>query len=148
MIPVALHDAHSKENSQQSLYGRRWRRFSGTDMKYAVHLLHCQTQSDSYAIQSISLAVSASGKFAATACKATTPEHAGIKVYDTKTWQQYGETLPGHQLTITRIAFSPDDRYILSVSRDRTWCIYEAKEGKYAQNTELNFSKTRGLTTR
>ncbi|EJD01322.1 WD40 repeat-like protein [Fomitiporia mediterranea MF3/22] len=77
------------------------------------------------------IAASHSGKFVATSCRATSPEHAGIKIYDTKTWQPFGQTLTGHQLTITRIAFSPDDRYILSVSRDRTWCMYELTDGGY-----------------
>ncbi|KAL5487931.1 ELP2_1 [Sanghuangporus weigelae] len=77
------------------------------------------------------IAASHSGEFVATSCKATTPEHAGIKIYETKNWQLYGQTLFGHQLTITRIAFSPDDRYILSVSRDRSWCLYERNDDGY-----------------
>lgn len=77
------------------------------------------------------IAASHSGKYIATSCRATTPEHAGIKVYDTKSWQQFGQTLQGHQLTVTRIAFSHDDKYILSVSRDRTWRLFEASDVGY-----------------
>lgn len=69
------------------------------------------------------------GEYVATACRATSPEHAGIKVYETKTWKPYGQTLFGHQLTVTRIAFSPDGAYLLSVSRDRSWRLFEQTEG-------------------
>lgn len=61
----------------------------------------------------------------ASACKATAAEHAVIRVYDTAKWQLVGRPLEGHSLTVTRIAFSPDDKYILSVSRDRTWRLFE-----------------------
>ncbi|KAI5124733.1 hypothetical protein M0805_005368 [Coniferiporia weirii] len=77
------------------------------------------------------IASSHSGRYVATSCRATTPEHSGIKIYDTKTWQLFGQTLLGHQLTVTRIAFSPDDRHILSVSRDRTWRIFQAGDDGY-----------------
>lgn len=76
------------------------------------------------------IASSSSGKYVATACRATSPEHAGIKVYDSETWKPFGQTLFGHQLTVTRIAFSPDDKYILSVSRDRSWRLFEHMEGE------------------
>jgi WD40 repeat protein len=51
-----------------------------------------------------------------------------IRLYDTEKWQPIYEPLPGHSLTVTRIAFSPDDRLILSVSRDRSWRLYELRE--------------------
>ncbi|THH12348.1 hypothetical protein EW145_g55 [Phellinidium pouzarii] len=77
------------------------------------------------------IAASHSGRYVATSCKATSTEHAGIKVYDSETWQLFGQTLQGHQLTVTRIAFSPDDRHILSVSRDRTLRLFQVKDDGY-----------------
>lgn len=84
------------------------------------------------------IAASHSGRYIATSCRATSPEHAGIKLYDTTSWQQFGKTLLGHQLTITRIAFSHDDKYILSVSRDRTWHLFEASDGTSLLSASLN----------
>nr|GAT54077.1 predicted protein [Mycena chlorophos] len=80
--------------------------------------------------ESISLAASNSRCYIATACKASTAEHAVVRVYDTGKWQPVGQPLAGHTLTVTRIAFSPDDRFILSVSRDRTWRLFEADGDK------------------
>ena len=80
-------------------------------------------------IKSISLAVSNSKQYIATACKATTAEHAVVRVYDTQTWQLFSQPLTGHSLTVTQIAFSPDDTFVLSVSRDRTWRLFEKHEG-------------------
>ncbi|TFK93928.1 WD40 repeat-like protein [Polyporus arcularius HHB13444] len=81
--------------------------------------------------ESIALAVSNNKQYIATACKATTPEHAVVRVYDTQTWQLFGQPLAGHSLTVTQIAFSPDDSQILSVSRDRTWRLFEKSEDGY-----------------
>ncbi|KAJ7228726.1 WD40-repeat-containing domain protein [Mycena pura] len=83
--------------------------------------------------ESISLAVSTSRRLIATACKASTAEHAVVRVYDTDKWQPVGTPLSGHTLTVTRMAFSPDDRLLLSVSRDRCWRLYEVQDdGTYA----------------
>ncbi|RPD61869.1 WD40 repeat-like protein [Lentinus tigrinus ALCF2SS1-7] len=81
--------------------------------------------------ESIALAVSNNKQYIATACKATTPEHAIVRVYDTQTWQLFGEPLAGHSLTVTQLAFSPDDSHILSVSRDRTWRLFEKSDSGY-----------------
>ncbi|KAH7908505.1 WD40-repeat-containing domain protein [Hygrophoropsis aurantiaca] len=81
--------------------------------------------------ESISLAVSTSKRMLATSCKATSAEHAVVRVYDVETWRPFGSVLAGHTLTVTRIAFSPDDRYILSVSRDRTWRLFEKGDNGY-----------------
>ena len=71
--------------------------------------------------------------FRSTACKATSPEHAIVRIYDTLKWHLVGEPLAGHTLTVTRISFSPDDRYVLTVSRDRTWRLFERQSpgGKF-----------------
>ncbi|KAG5638999.1 hypothetical protein H0H81_007907 [Sphagnurus paluster] len=78
--------------------------------------------------ESMTLAVSPGKQFMATACKATTPEHAVVRVYDTKKYQLVGQPLEGHSLTVTRIAFSPNDNFVLSVSRDRFWRLFEIQE--------------------
>ncbi|KAI0650069.1 WD40 repeat-like protein [Trametes meyenii] len=78
--------------------------------------------------ESIALAVSHNKEYIATACKATSAEHAVVRVYETQTWQPVGQPLAGHNLTVTQIAFSPDDSLILSVSRDRTWRLFEKSE--------------------
>ncbi|KAF8231867.1 WD40 repeat-like protein [Tricholoma matsutake] len=75
--------------------------------------------------ESITLTVSSSKRFLATSCKATTPEHAVVRVYNTENYHLVGQPLEGHSLTVTRIAFSPDDKFVLSVSRDRSWQLFE-----------------------
>ena len=47
-----------------------------------------------------------------------------MRVHSTTTWDSIGQPLAGHTLTITRIAFSPDDSRILTVSRDRGWRVF------------------------
>ncbi|GAA5894313.1 Elongator subunit ELP2 [Sporobolomyces salmoneus] len=69
----------------------------------------------------------------ASACKATLPSHALIRLYDTRTWlpvRTEGGILEGHSLTITKLEFSRDDKWLLSVSRDRCWRVYERIEGE------------------
>ncbi|KAG9219260.1 hypothetical protein CCMSSC00406_0001670 [Pleurotus cornucopiae] len=83
--------------------------------------------------ESIALASSTSKRLIATACRATSAEHAVVRIYDTEKYKLVGEPLQGHSLTVTRIAFSPDDRHILSVSRDRSWMLSELQpSGGYA----------------
>ncbi|KZO93245.1 WD40 repeat-like protein [Calocera viscosa TUFC12733] len=77
------------------------------------------------------MATSPDGNFVATSCKSTTPEHAVVRVYDTVNWKQFGTPLAGHALTITRIAFSPSGRHILTVSRDRSWRLFELSENGF-----------------
>ena len=78
--------------------------------------------------QSITVASSNSHDLLATACRATSAQHAVVRVYSTSTYQPFGSPLEGHSLTVTRIAFSPDDRYIVTVSRDRTWRAFEKRD--------------------
>lgn len=76
----------------------------------------------------MTLAVSPQRRLMATACKATTAEHAVVRVYDTAKYHLVGQPLEGHSLTVTRIAFSPNEKFVLSVSRDRSWRLYEAQD--------------------
>ncbi|KAI0303122.1 WD40-repeat-containing domain protein [Russula brevipes] len=78
--------------------------------------------------ESIAIGVSSSRKLFATACKATTAKHATVRIYDAETFRPFGRPLEGHTLTVTRIAFSPDDRLVLTVSRDRTWRLFRKHE--------------------
>lgn len=70
------------------------------------------------------LAASNDGKLLASASKATSADQAKIILWDTLTWNIITK-LEGHQLTVTQMSFSPDDTYLLSVSRDRKWCLFK-----------------------
>ncbi|EAS37267.3 RNA polymerase II Elongator subunit [Coccidioides immitis RS] len=61
----------------------------------------------------------------ATGCKASSIDHAVIRLYDTQTWREIRPPLTAHSLTITSLRFSYDDRYLLSVGRDRQWAVFE-----------------------
>ncbi|QSZ29328.1 hypothetical protein DSL72_003842 [Monilinia vaccinii-corymbosi] len=71
------------------------------------------------------LAASHDGSLVATACKASSIEHAVIRLFGTKEWREVKPPLTAHSLTVARLRFSPDDRYLLSVGRDRQWAIFE-----------------------
>ncbi|KAJ1730221.1 Elongator subunit elp2 [Coemansia biformis] len=91
------------------------------------------------------LAAAHAGDLIATACRAASARHASIRLYSTRTWQPPAVRAAGtatalpavplsaHALTITRLRFSPPgadagtppDRYLLGVSRDRSWALFE-----------------------
>jgi elongator complex protein 2 len=78
----------------------------------------------------ISLAISHNGKFAASGAKSQSEKNSKLFIWDTEK-NSLIKKLDGHVLTIVQIEFSYDDKYILTVSRDRSLCIYE-------RNSNLN----------
>lgn len=77
------------------------------------------------------------GTVLASACKASHPEHATIFLWDTKNFQQRN-VLNAHKLTVTRLSFSYNDKFLLSVSRDRTWTIFGSMEDSSFDYTILH----------
>lgn len=71
------------------------------------------------------LAASHDGKLIASACKASSANHAVIRLFETQCWTELRPPLTAHALTATRLRFSPDDQHLLSVGRDRQWVVFE-----------------------
>jgi elongator complex protein 2 len=91
----------------------------------ARHLLWPETEKlygHGYEISAV--ATSNDGKLVATACRASSIDHAVIRLYDTKEWLEIKPPLKAHTLTVTALHFSPDDQYLLSVGRDRQWAVF------------------------
>ncbi|RAR15311.1 RNA polymeras-like protein II Elongator subunit [Stemphylium lycopersici] len=92
----------------------------------ARHLLWPETEKlYGHGYEISALAVSRDGSLVATACRASSIDHAVIRLYDTKEWLEVKPPLKAHSLTVTALQFSPDDKYLLSVGRDRQWAIWE-----------------------
>ncbi|KAL3233046.1 Elongator complex protein 2 [Nakaseomyces bracarensis] len=72
-----------------------------------------------------SLDVSPDRTLIASACKSNTITHAVIRIFDINTWSEIKPPLSFHSLTITRLRFSHDSKYLLSVCRDRKWAVWE-----------------------
>ncbi|CAF5196003.1 unnamed protein product, partial [Rotaria magnacalcarata] len=58
---------------------------------------------------------------------ATQQNDAAIILWNTNTWKPVVR-LVVHQLTVVRMVFSNDGRYLLSVSRDRSWSLFDVDE--------------------
>jgi elongator complex protein 2 len=71
------------------------------------------------------LAASHDGLVVATACKASSIDHAVIRLFDTKNWHEIKPPLTAHSLTVARLRFSADDQHLLSVGRDRQWAVFQ-----------------------
>lgn len=71
------------------------------------------------------IACSHAGTVVATSCRASSLDHAVIRLYTTKDWREIKPSLTAHSLTVTALSFASDDRYLISVGRDRQWVIFE-----------------------
>ncbi|EEY14057.1 elongator complex protein [Verticillium alfalfae VaMs.102] len=89
------------------------------------------------------LATSHDGKLVASACRASSLNHAVIRIFETDTWVEVRPPLAAHTLTATRLRFSRDDRYLLSVGRDRQWAVFE-REGESAPRYQLLQANPKG----
>ncbi|KAI3324975.1 elongator complex protein [Xylariaceae sp. AK1471] len=76
------------------------------------------------------LAVSHGGHLVASACRASSVNHAVIRLFETRRWTEVKPPLTAHSLTATRLRFSADDRYLLSVGRDRQWAVFERDDAE------------------
>ncbi|RCK62331.1 Elongator complex protein 2 [Candida viswanathii] len=77
---------------------------------------------------------SPNGKLIATACKSNTAKHAVIRIFNvSKDYQQSPQVLLGHNLTISSLEFSPDGQYLLAVSRDRQFSLWEVVDEDTAE---------------
>lgn len=102
-----------------------------------------------------SLAATSDGKIVASTCRASSEQHAQIILWNTKTWKQI-QKLPSHQLTVTELKFSPNNKWLLSTSRDRRWSLFEnlANATDTPNDTECDFKlvattdKKNGVHTR
>ncbi|KAB5563216.1 WD repeat domain-containing protein [Coniochaeta sp. 2T2.1] len=74
------------------------------------------------------LAASHSGKLIASACRASSVNHAVVRLFETERWTEVRPPLAAHTLTATRVRFSEDDSMILSVGRDRQWIVWERRK--------------------
>lgn len=74
------------------------------------------------------VATSPDGGIIATACKASSVDHAVIRLFETKDWREVKPPLTAHALTVTALAFAVDGQYIVSVGRDRQLTVFGRKE--------------------
>ena len=77
----------------------------------------------------ISISSSHSGSLIATTCKSSSPEHAVLRIFETSTFTEIA-VLPAHTLTVVKVAWSPNDEYLISVGRDRQWSMFDTKTWK------------------
>lgn len=71
------------------------------------------------------------GTLIASACKSREEKFAAIWLWKTSDWSAAQEPIAGHKSSVVELAFSPDDRFLLSVSKDRQFCVYELEGDQY-----------------
>ncbi|CAI4062794.1 Elongator subunit ELP2 SKDI_07G4520 [Saccharomyces kudriavzevii IFO 1802] len=71
------------------------------------------------------LDISPDQKLIASACRSNNVQNAVIRIFSAENWLEIKPSLPFHSLTITRLKFSKDGKFLLSVCRDRKWALWE-----------------------
>ncbi|KAG7385886.1 Elongator subunit elp2 [Phytophthora pseudosyringae] len=83
----------------------------------------------------LSVTSSHAGDLLASACKSREERYAAVRLWKTADWSEAQQPLEGHKSSVVQMAFSPNDQFLLSVSKDRHFCVYErerSSEGKFA----------------
>ena len=86
---------------------------------------------------------SQNGTIIATACKASSIDHAVIRLYETNNWREVKPALTAHSLTVTCLRFSEDDQLLLSVGRDRQWAVFR-RDSVESERYKLEDSNSKG----
>lgn len=95
-----------------------------------------------------SLASNSDASYLASASRANRTDLANIIIWECTKFRK-AATIEHHSLTVTRLKFSPNDKYLLSVSRDRTWCLSErTSQPKPAFKKLLATTKTNSMHDR
>lgn len=119
-------EAGQSQGAQGSLLDLDHPPFEDQLARYTLWPEHEKLYGHGYEISAV--AVSHDSTLIATACKATSIDHAVIRLYDTSDWHEVKPSLTAHSLTITDLCFSEDDRYLLSVGRDRQWAVFQRSD--------------------
>uniref|UniRef100_H3HD18 Elongator complex protein 2 n=1 Tax=Phytophthora ramorum TaxID=164328 RepID=H3HD18_PHYRM len=69
-----------------------------------------------------------SGDLIASACKSREERYAAVRLWNTSDWSEAQEPLEGHKSSVVQLEFSPNDQFLLSVSRDRQFCLYQRQQ--------------------
>ena len=89
------------------------------------------------------VACSHDGTIIASACRASSIDYAVVRIYTTKDWREVKPSLTAHSLTVTCLRFSKDDKYLLSVGRDRQWVVFE-RDGVQSPEYTMKNSNQKG----
>lgn len=73
----------------------------------------------------MSVGASPDGTMVASACRATKPEHASVRLWSTSKWSMLCDPLVFHTLSVTCISFSKSNKYVLTAGRDRSWALFD-----------------------
>jgi len=97
------------------------------------------------------LAANHSNTYLASASKATHFEHAHVRLWSIEgKFKPVGSPIGTHSLTVTQLSFSNSDKYLLSVSRDRSWAIFESTQdplNSFKEVAKMEKAQTRILWT-
>ncbi|GLD94005.1 hypothetical protein PINS_up002616 [Pythium insidiosum] len=67
------------------------------------------------------------GTLVASACKSREERFATIWLWNTTDWSAAQSPLEGHKSSVVQLAFSPNDEFLVSVSKDRQFCVFQRR---------------------